>query len=317
MEVNVGIDAARWESERIGREALNSTRAPLPMENREPASTGLDLKVWQFEQNDELRFAKVRRGAKRPAERGWLTRGYSYNVIQAYARQFTNYGVLCGHGGLAVPDADSPELEEAIEKNLPETLTVQTGSGGKHYYYFCGEVRKRILLERYGEHFGEVQSHGQMVVGPGSIHPNGQRYEIIKDAPIVEVSYDALTDALRPLAVQKKEPKPYVLQGLRSPRAFDINAVAITWVLDTSEYQRSANGELYGPNPWHGSESGANTWVNEEKNVAYCFRHHAGIPVAKAIALNEGIVRACDDVLSRDQFLRVLQIAQEKYGLQR
>ena len=101
------------------------------------------------------------------------------------------------------------------------------------------------------------------------------------------------------------------------PYGTGITSIPITSIIDVSQFQRAANGELYGPNPWHGSQTGMNTWINEQKNVAYCFRHNAGITVAKAIALNEGITNECDDDLTKDQFIHALRVAQTKYCLKR
>ena len=262
-------------------------------------------------------FTKVRHRSKQPVEKDWVNRPYTLKEILAHVHLHTNYGVLCGHGGLAGPDADSPELEEIVEKNLPETFTVQTGGGGRHYYYLCHEVKKRILLERDGTHYGEVQSFGQMIVGPGSIHPSGNRYKVTRDLPIIEITYDDLTNALRPLAKEKRRPPSPLPPTVFSHSVFNINAIPITRVMDVSDYKRAGNGELYGPNPWHGSTTGMNTWLNVEKNIAYCFRHDAGITVAKAIALNEGLIKTCDEDLDRDQFIQVLKIAGRKYGLRR
>lgn len=267
---------------------------------------GLEKRIRQFEDNPDLRFLKIKRASKRPIEKGWPDKGYTYGEILPHIKSQTNYGVLCGHGGLAVPDADSPELEEAIEKSLPETFTVQTGGGGKHYYYICPEVKKRVVLEWEGTHYGEIQSVGQAIVGPGSIHPNGNRYLVARDHPIVTIDYDELFAAIQPFIKERKQPKIYLPPTPRFDGTRDINSIPITQVIDVTEYKRAHNGELYGPNPWHGSKTGSNTWINEEKNVAYCFRHHAGISVVKAIALNVGIITECDEELNQRQFIQVL-----------
>ena len=276
---------------------------------------GLELKIWQFEQNANLRFSKVRYRSKRPFEKDWVHKPYSYDQIREHARRSTNYGVLCGYGGLAVPDADRPELEKAIASCLPETLTIRTGGGGAHFYFLCPEVHRRIVLEKDGTHYGEVQSFGQQVVGPGSVHPNGCRYEIVKDHAIQAISYDQLLTAIEPF-MREPQPKQAFSMTLRQyGRYAGIDLIPITAVIDITGFKRAHNGELYGPNPWHGSETGMNTWVNEQKNVAYCFRHNVGIGVVKAIALNERVIAQCDERLTREEFARVVEIAKMKYGL--
>ena len=275
---------------------------------------GLEHRIWQFQENPHLRFSKVAFRSKRPFEKNWVRKPYTYEQIQKHIREGTNYGLLCGYGGLAVPDADRPELEEAIASCLPQTFTVRTGGGGAHFYYICPEIHRRIVLEKDGTHYGEVQSFGQQVVGPGSIHPNGCSYMIENDCAIQAISFDQMITAIKPF-MKRPRPKTQIHAPMVGINLYSgINSIPITTVIDISHFKRAANGELYGPSPWHGSETGMNTWINEQKNVAYCFRHNCGISVVKAMALNEGFFTECDGRLSRAQYTQVMMIAKNKYG---
>jgi len=72
--------------------------------------------------------------------------------------------------------------EKAVEQDLPPTLTVLTGGRGRHRYYKTNLDRKIILYDENGEHLGEIQAgDGCYVVGPGSLHSNGRRYELVED----------------------------------------------------------------------------------------------------------------------------------------
>ncbi len=257
----------------------------------------LERIIKQFLTDQSLRFTKIRYRSKRPIEKGWTKRPYTYDQILPHIGRHTNYGVLTGYGHLAVADADTEELAEVIEKKLPPTFTVQSGSGGRHYYYKCSQLQKRIVLQVRNKHYGEIQSKGQAVVGPGSIHPTGKTYDIVCDVPISTIEITSLTTAMReyiPMTAHQRHrrcPLP-----IHDGHSYARN-LRITDVIDISNFKKAPNGEYYGPNPWHGSTTGANTWVNVEKNVAYCFRHNAGISVPKAIALNEGRVSSCDSLL--------------------
>ena len=156
----------------------------------------LERIIKQFLTDQSLRFTKIRYRSKRPIEKGWTKRPYTYEQILPHIGRHTNYGVLTGYGNLAVADADSEELIEAIEKRLPPTFTVQTGSGGRHYYYKCPELQKRIVLQAGNKHYGEIQSKGQAVVGPGSIHPDGNTYQIVRAAPISTLEITGLAQGL-------------------------------------------------------------------------------------------------------------------------
>jgi len=98
----------------------------------------------------------------------------------------TNYAVICGEvSQCIVIDIDSPELTPEIFKGWEElkskTLVVSTGSGGYHVYTKPKDGNyppKMPLTNSKGQHI-DIQSTGSYVLGPGSIHPNGNPYEII------------------------------------------------------------------------------------------------------------------------------------------
>ncbi|WP_426173172.1 bifunctional DNA primase/polymerase [Massilia sp. TWR1-2-2] len=99
-----------------------------------------------------------------------------------------NYGVrlgqeVCNTGKMVmVVDVDRYKVggEEALDEleivhgRLPATVEVLTGAGGSHYYFltdcslsFAGKMGKNIDLKVNG-----------YVVGPGSVHASGRRYEM-------------------------------------------------------------------------------------------------------------------------------------------
>ena len=272
----------------------------------------LEKRIRRFEEEPRLRFSKVQYRSKRPIEKDWVNKPYTYQCIQSHIRHEKNYGVLCGRSGLVVADADNTELTQVIESSLPQTFTVETGGGGRHYYFWTDNIRKRIVLEKDGIHYGEIQTWGQQVVVPNSIHPNGNPYIVIKDLPIRQIGKESLYQALCPY-LPKRKSHP----NLNLPH-FDyteLNRIPLTSVMDISKFRRAQNGELYGPNPWHGSTTGINTWINENKNVAYCFRHQSGIGVAKAIALNLGLISECGSALHSEFYKTIRQTAQNQHGL--
>ena len=256
------------------------------------------------------------RGTKKPFEKDWVNKPYSWEDIQEHIKVAQNYGVQCGYGGLIVIDSDTPELKKAIEESLPKTLRVKTGSGGCHDYFICEEVKKKFVLTT-DKHYGEVQSFGTQVIGPGSLHPNGNLYEVEQDLEIATISIQELTNAIKPFMAEVKDKEERAQREITDYGESDINTLNIEDVMSTSGFKNKGNGEMYGENPWHGSSTGMNTWINPGKNVAFCFRCNAGINVAKAIALNEGIIHNCSDDLSKDDFKKVLDCAHEKYSLKK
>lgn len=130
-----------------------------------------------------LKFVLLDKQTKKPFELDWPGKNnYEYDnpKLLKHLAVGGNYGVLCGteteEGFLVVPDIDDSAIIRDLLKILPKTFTVKTGGGGNHYYFFVDEFIGKIVLQRSGKHYGEVQSTGAQVVGPTCVHPSGKRY---------------------------------------------------------------------------------------------------------------------------------------------
>lgn len=118
-----------------------------------------------------------------------------------------NVGVICGEpSGIIVIDVDSTEAQEFVDHlALPPTPVVRTGKG-KHYYFQCPPVALSNRVGVEGLKL-DVRADGGYVVGAGSIHPNGSRYEW-------ELSPDDVPFASMPAALfelvrkQRRTPNP-------------------------------------------------------------------------------------------------------------
>lgn len=105
-----------------------------------------------------------------------------------------NYGVLAGKiNNIIIVDIDNKDnglskWNELIElHDEPETYTVETGSGGYHYYFNYNEVIKNIIkLKIDGISYGiDILTDGKFAVGAGSIHPKtNKKYTIDNQAAI-------------------------------------------------------------------------------------------------------------------------------------
>ena len=67
------------------------------------------------------------------------------------------------------------DLEKRHGK-LPSTMTVTTGSGGLHYYFFYAGDDIRNSAGKLGPGL-DIRGEGGYVVAPPSIHPNGNHYK--------------------------------------------------------------------------------------------------------------------------------------------
>lgn len=311
----------------------------------EPAfSRALERIPPQLREREGARFTVILSGQKRPEGKDWSgPNGANYAIndphLAGYLKEGHNYGVLCGHAGLDVVDLDDlPALEElGILQKIPETFQVRTGGDGRHNYFYCPELDRQIglyhptLKVEDGEplHLGEIQSKGQQCVGPGSIHANGNRYEVVKDVPILTISKADLLNIFNGL----------ILTGLDDPEEEPRRAKArrrssgghglgdfipidqVAWPKDVKEKHGS---EVIGSHPLHNSTTGRNFSINTAKNSWHCFRH--GPPGKKKdgggggplewLAVEAGFI-GCQDAKpgclnDKELFKKVLQIARDR-----
>jgi len=124
------------------------------------------------------RLIKVRSKAKRPVN---STKGPYYSLedddLINHYRNGGNLGlVLDDSDDLLVLDSDSIKFRNYVEDMLPETLTVESGSGGNHFYFRSEFSDNRVLTDS-GKELGSIRTDNWMVVLPPSIHPNGESYK--------------------------------------------------------------------------------------------------------------------------------------------
>ena len=114
-----------------------------------------------------------------------------------------NFAVICGEisDNLLVIDIDHKGddpgiINEIIPDVLKKTLVVQTGTHGHHIYLKVRKLPNSTKLQHQerlvkGKPMGiDIQANGKIVVGPGSIHPNGSEYTIASDTrEIMEANF--------------------------------------------------------------------------------------------------------------------------------
>lgn len=138
-----------------------------------------------------FRVFPVLPGNKRPAV-SWSQfrdREPTAEEIAAWDDSDFNAGVICGvPSGIVVVDADSPETEAYLQSlDLPPTPTVKTAKGS-HRYFKCPNA---ILTNRVriAGHDLDLRVDGGYVVGAGSTHQSGAKYEWVispEEVPFAE-----------------------------------------------------------------------------------------------------------------------------------
>ncbi|MDA1277738.1 MAG: bifunctional DNA primase/polymerase [Verrucomicrobia bacterium] len=266
---------------------------------------------------EDCRFVLIKRAEKKPFEKGWSKENnYRFDdpKLRTWIENGGNYGVCCGYGDLAGIDSDNPEIAEVFERNFGQTFRIRSGSGrGFHDYVTIRGLDGKVIFEKEGIHLGEAQFLGQQLVGPGSIHPSGGIYRIEHDVPILEINKHDFEKAFEGYFKKRKALDRLAIRESHDYGESDLNKIPLTAILEIKG--RWIGNEIHGVNPWHGAKTGTNFSINTEKNLWFCFRCGVGGNVAKAIALNEGIISECSAELGREDFLKVLNLARRKYGL--
>jgi hypothetical protein len=146
----------------LALEAAASGLAVLPLQGKEP-TTGATPKGYENASRDRSRItAMFNRAGKRA----------------------TGYGIATGAAsGSIVVDVDGPEAAaEAKRRGLTSGYVVKTGrpEGGGFHLYFTLEpgvqVKSRTLSPGL-----ELKAERCYVVGPGSLHPSGAVYRVVRD----------------------------------------------------------------------------------------------------------------------------------------
>jgi len=271
--------------------------------------------------NDKLRFIKLRGKTKNPLEKNWTKdANYSYDEISEWSNEGNNYGVATGFGRLGVIDCDLEILDKRVQEELPETFTVETGSGGHHYYYFVEGLDEKFIFWYKGTiHAGELQWQGQQVVGAGSIHPETKKkYKVIVNKPIATITTAQLQTLFDEFKKQKKDKKSDDDDGNEAHEGFNLDiAKIVEKVPELQELKEYGDDKIQGIHPVHGSSTKFNFQIDFEKNLWRCFRCETTGDALHLIAILEGFLE-CDEVGSKKlkgkKFRELLKLAHDKYG---
>lgn len=166
-------------------------------------------------QLQDRRFLLVKRKSKIPREAKWQTeKNYAFDdpKLLTYINNGGNYGVLCEEHKICI-DADISILYELIEVNFPETFTVQSGGGGRHFYYNLVDASfdRNLELMAHKKNIGHIKTKGGFVVGPGSIHGRTKNdYCIINNIPIAQITKAEIEKVLASFLGKKKRLWPCI-----------------------------------------------------------------------------------------------------------
>jgi archaellum biogenesis ATPase FlaH len=147
----------------------------------------------------DIRVIPIKQGEKRPPMQGWQNAATSdpTTIRTWFQGQFKDCGLGIATGEfrnryLIVIDIDDrPEFSgsdtlkdlEQLHGQLPDTVEVITGSGGRHIYFLTDAPIRNEASGRLGQGI-DVRGIGGQVLAPPTIHPNGKTYEWVEGKSI-------------------------------------------------------------------------------------------------------------------------------------
>lgn len=143
------------------------------------------------------KFMLARSNRKEPINK-WKENPLSYEEVNKKLQEDHNVGLI-SDGLIFGIDADSIELEQAIEGLLPKTHCEES-KRGKHYFFkFKGDdsnLPKITNVEHNGKHLGEIRlKDSYTLVYPSIV--GGFEYKIIHNRPLAEVTKEQLQEVLK------------------------------------------------------------------------------------------------------------------------
>jgi hypothetical protein len=209
----------------------------------------------------DFRFILLKDKQKIPLERDWpKVNNYCFDDLKLlkHLENGGNYGVGTGHGMLLVIDFDDVDFERKIRPLLPATFTVRTGSGGTHLYFIVDDNNSFKIHDKNKNTLADIQGIGKQVVGPNSTHPNGKKYNVANDAPIVKLSLKNLRIILNEYLKEKDKFKlPYQKDSIVEKIKANIS---LKKVMGYYGYDLSKNGTM--------------CKLGHESNSKACFRYN-------------------------------------------
>ncbi|MGA3297834.1 MAG: bifunctional DNA primase/polymerase, partial [Candidatus Bathyarchaeia archaeon] len=238
------------------------------------------------EQLHDFKLIKVEAAGKAAIQKDWpKTQNYHYDEprLLRHLKSGGNYGVIAGDA--VIIDTDTAELQNIIQRLIGhKTFSVLTPGHGTRQFYLkvkwdSQRPRKTIPLLAHPndpktENIGHIKVRNSYALGPGSTHPNGRKYLVADNVPILEISEDQFKSIVQGLA-------PYIVNRAydneKQPSAENhFSGFDIVRIIPNLKEMRRHGNELQGPHPIHGSTTGSNFTVNPDKGVWHCFRCDSG-----------------------------------------
>lgn len=235
-------------------------------------------------QKEVFRFILVKKMEKIPIEKDWQnTSNYLYNDPRLIEHISTgNYGVATGYGNLIVIDFDDKKLQEKTIPNLPTTFTTMSGGGLLHKWFIVDDPQTIKIMDSNKNTLADIQGKGKQVIGPGSTHPNGNKYVVFDDSEIATINISEIKALFSDYILPKRD-------KLRTFQTSEVvkeikSKINIPELLGLFRVNTNKNPTDC---PMHSSKGGK--CLSYKDDLWYCFHCEKGGDVFNLVMEKEGI----------------------------
>lgn len=219
----------------------------------------------------------------------WLNRDPPYGI-----------GIHCGKSHIWVLDIDGKEgmdeLKVFTDKygELPKTRTIQSGSGGIHYYWAAWE--KNLIISSSNKQIsGNIDIKGNdknsYVVAPPTMHLSGKRYEYINRCPPIDAP-EWLIKIAKSVGYVNTNGKPNT-EDIKKRVEYETPIYKLLNKEQMSHLHREGN-YLKGKHPIHGSATNRNFTIDLSTNRWFCYRHNSNGGLIELAAMLDGLCK-CEE----------------------
>jgi hypothetical protein len=284
-------------------------------------------------QREDLLYVLVPAGEKGPTLKGWnqVSQGRRHDdpILAVHLQHGGNYGYYPASGSdILSLDVDNAEAFHAAGgKDLVRETFRYSAWPDWHKYramVSCPDIpvhyrghklsirndQNQTIVELFFP--ADNEKTGGQCIGPSSLHPNGNRYEIHDpDASIMTVRWsdiETITKTISPDITSHTIPEPGQRIGVHGTGKTITQRYGLSVMDNLPQDARIAGTEIRGVHPVHGSTSpGGNVAMNPAKGLVYCFRCASGYDAAGWDAICRGIM-PCGGIYDSDVMKQHLDV---------
>lgn len=244
------------------------------------------------EQIRGFNFVLISAEGKNPIEKAWQKKTHRIDcpILQKHLSEGKNYGVQSNGSSVVINDKpyflimidfDKKDFMNKVLSLFPETFTTTSGSSKQCFHlWLASDNNKPFKIgNENAEMLADIIGAGNQIIAPGSRHPSGSIYSVVKSVPIAFMPYAEIEAILKPYDKSpkkiKKPKKQYAPKGISNDIIETIfNSVSMERCLTEIGIDSSKNPtNCFG----HASAGGkCFSWTDEAAHCFHCQNLNSG-----------------------------------------